>query len=517
MNVTPRVVVGLSFALTLGLAIQPAHAHGFGERYDLPVPLSIYIIGAGAAVGLSFLLIAYFLRNSKSSGSYMVAGIYHNRVGWFLKNPVVRILVKGFGLLAFVLTIASGLIGDQGSIKNLAPTMVWIVFWVGLTYVTALVGNIWRFINPLKSLFEIAEAIYRCISLNDRLSLNCRYPSHLGVWPAFLLFLAFVWIELVYPSSAAPRTLSIFILYYSFISWIGMFIFGKERWISNGDIFTIFFDLFGSFAPTEVRVNSDKLCLSCVSGCEYNVNGCVNCYNCFNRSPEARREVNLRPFGAGLLNGQSTSTSLFATVILILSTVTFDGFTATPLWVDIAFAVLPIFEFLGSSRLLGVETFGLLLFPLLFLTVYLIFCRAMSYFSNEPVDTLKFAKWFVFSLIPIALAYHLSHYLSYLLIQGQLLITLVSDPFGYGWDLFGTAGFKPNIAIVNARFAWIVSVAAIVLGHIMAVYISHVTAVKQLKDYEAALRSQYPMLVLMIAYTMASLWILAQPITEFNG
>jgi hypothetical protein len=120
-------------------------------------------------------------------------------------------------------------------------------------------------------------------------------------------------------------------------------------------------------------------------------------------------------------------------------------------------------------------------------------------------------------LIPIALAYHLSHYLSYLLIQGQLLITLVSDPFGYGWDLFGTATFKPNIAIVNAKFAWVVSVAAIVLGHIIAVYISHVTAVRQLKDRRSALRSQYPMLVLMIAYTMTSLWILAQPITEFNG
>ncbi|PZC51250.1 MAG: hypothetical protein DK304_000125 [Chloroflexi bacterium] len=517
MNATPRVVVGLSIALILSLAIQPTYAHGFGERYDLPVPLSIYLIGAGAAVGLSFLLIAYFLRNSKPSGSYTTVDIYHKRVGWFLKNRVIHTLVKGFALLAFILTIASGLIGDQGPIKNLAPTMVWIIFWVALTYVAALVGNVWKFINPLKTLFEIADGIYRRISHNDRLSLNCRYPTRLGVWPAFSLFLLFAWVELVYPSSATPRTLSIFILYYSFINWIGMFIFGKEKWISNGDIFTIFFDLFGSFAPTEVRVNSDKLCLFCVSDCEYNVNGCVNCYNCFNRSPEAARQVNLRPFGAGLLNGQNTSLSLFATVILILSTVTFDGFTATPLWVDIAFAMLPIFEFLGGSRLLGVETFGLLLFPLLFLTVYLIFCRAMSYFSNESVDTLKFAKLFVFSLIPIALAYHLSHYLSYLLIQGQLLITLVSDPFGYGWDLFGTATFKPNIAIVNAKFAWVVSVAAIVLGHIIAVYISHVTAVRQLKDRRSALRSQYPMLVLMIAYTMTSLWILAQPITEFNG
>ena len=513
----PRVVIGISIALILGLAIQPIYAHGFGERYDLPLPLSIYIIGAGAAVGLSFLLIAYLLRNSRSSGFYVVVNVYHNKAGWFLQLGVVRTFVKGFTLLAFILTIASGLIGDQAPIKNLAPTMVWIIFWVALTYISALVGNVWRIINPLKTLFEITEAIYTRISRSDNLSLNHNYPTRLGVWPAFSLFLAFAWIELVYPSSAVPRTISIFIIYYSLISWIGMFIFGKERWISNGDAFTVFFDLFGGFAPTEVRVNSEALCLSCASECEYDVNGCVNCYDCFNRSPEAARQVNLRPFGAGLLNKRNTSISLLATVILILSTVTFDGFTATPLWVEIVFTMLPIFEFLGSSRLLGVQTLGLLLFPILFLAVYLIFCRAMSYLGNESPDNLKFAKLFVFSLIPIALAYHLSHYLSYLLIQGQLLITLVSDPFGYGWDIFGTATFKPNIAIVNAKFAWIVSMVAIVMGHIIAVYVSHITAVKHLKNHRAALKSQYPMLILMIAYTMTSLWILAQPITEFSG
>ena len=93
----------------------------------------------------------------------------------------------------------------------------------------------------------------------------------------------------------------------------------------------------------------------------------------------------------------------------------------------------------------------------------------------------------------------------------------MSDPFGYGWDLFGTGEFKPNIAIVNARFAWMLSMVAIVMGHIIAVYISHITAVKHLKNHRAALKSQYPMLILMIAYTMTSLWILAQPITEFSG
>ncbi len=517
MKATPKVVIGLSIALILSLAIKPAYAHGFGERYDLPLPLSIYIIGAGAAVGLSFLLITYLLRNSRFSGSYVVVNLYDHKVSWLLKNVVVRTFIKGFALFAFVLTITSGLIGDQTPIKNLTPTMVWIIFWVALTYISALVGNAWRIINPLKILFEVAEWTYIRLSKNNSLSLNRDYPTRLGVWPAFALFLGFAWVELVYPSSAVPKTLSIFIIYYSLISWIGMFIFGKERWTTNGDAFTVFFDLFGCFAPTEVRVSLDTICLSCGSGCKYTVNGCVNCYDCFDRSPKTARQFNLRPFGAGLLNWGEISPSLLATVILILSTVTFDGFTATPLWVDMVFQILPIFEFLGSSRVIGVTTLGLLIFPILFVSVYLIFCRAMRYFSNESTDTLKFAKLFVLSLIPIALAYHLSHYLSYLLIQGQLLITLLSDPFGYGWDLFGTGEFKPNIAIVNARFAWILSMVAIVMGHIIAVYISHITAVNYLKNHRAALKSQYPMLILMIAYTMTSLWILAQPITEFSG
>ena len=97
-------------------------------------------------------------------------------------------------------------------------------------------------------------------------------------------------------------------------------------------------------------------------------------------------------------------------------------------------------------------------------------------------------------------------------IQGQYIIPLASDPFGVGWDLLGTAGYRVNIAVVNAKFVWYVAVAAIVLGHIASVYIAHGISVRRGGDRSLALRGQYPMLVLMVFYTATSLWIIAQPI-----
>jgi hypothetical protein len=124
------------------------------------------------------------------------------------------------------------------------------------------------------------------------------------------------------------------------------------------------------------------------------------------------------------------------------------------------------------------------------------------------------ARAFVLTLVPIAIAYLVAHYLSYFLIQGQLLIRLASDPFGFEWNLFGTAHFRPDIGIVGARFMWYTSLIAIVLGHVAAVASAHFVALRRIEDPRLAMRSQIPMLVLMIAYTMVSLWIIAQPIVE---
>jgi hypothetical protein len=203
-------------------------------------------------------------------------------------------------------------------------------------------------------------------------------------------------------------------------------------------------------------------------------------------------------------------------VLLMLSTVTFDGFMGTPAWATfegIAFAAL---SRLGDARVSVIDTLALLSFPVLFVLIYRLFARWMVLSAGNMRPIAAVDRAFVVSLIPIAIAYHLAHYFTYLLIQGQFLIPLVSDPFGFGWNLFGTARYRPDIGIVGARFAWYTAVVAIVTGHVIAVYVAHVIAVREFGDRRAALRSQFAMLTLMVGYTMVSLWIIAQPIVEMT-
>ena len=115
------------------------------------------------------------------------------------------------------------------------------------------------------------------------------------------------------------------------------------------------------------------------------------------------------------------------------------------------------------------------------------------------------------TLLPIAAAYHIAHYYTLLVIQGQDIVHLISDPFGFGWNIFGTANFKPNIALIDTKFIWNSQVIIIVLGHIIAVYLAHIRSIQLFKSDRKAILSQIPMLILMVFYTVVGLWILSLP------
>jgi hypothetical protein len=328
------------------------------------------------------------------------------------------------------------------------------------------------------------------------------------------LFAAFAWVELIYTGRSIPAQLGRLTVAYSALTWTGMALFGRATWLRHGDPFATAFGVLARFAPTEIRVTSREACRRCELPCAAPDGACLDCGECFDRAAPARREWNVRPFAAGLTNTRDVSPSMVVFVLLLLSTVTFDGFTATPAWAGLEGALYAWLAPLGDARLTVIGTLGLVLFPLLFVLVYLAFARWMAWMGDDQLTTGTVACLFVLSLVPIAIAYHLAHYFTYLLIQGQLLIRLASDPLGFGWNLFGTARFRPDIGIVGARAVWYTAVVAIVLGHVIAVYVAHVVALREFRDRRAALKSQVPMLVLMVGYTIVSLWIIAQPIVE---
>jgi hypothetical protein len=229
--------------------------------------------------------------------------------------------------------------------------------------------------------------------------------------------------------------------------------------------------------------------------------------------PHARQWL-LRPYGAGLLDDQPLAPSMTAFVLLLLSLVLYDGFLTTPAWSAIEDAFRRALIPLGADAATIAKTAGLVAFWLLFVAAYAAICAVMSIATGGRLMPLDIASAFVLTLIPIAIGYHVAHYLVFLLVQGQYIVPLVSDPFGYGWNLFGTAGYRVDIGLIGARFAWYTAVTAIVAGHVTAVYLAHVRAMRVFDARRPALQSQIPLTALMVVYTFTGLSIIAEPIVE---
>jgi hypothetical protein len=480
----PVVALGAVLAGFCALAV-PAGAHGFGQRYDLPLPLSLYLFGTAAAVILSFVVVGLFARHTPGARSYPRIDLLVHPLGRWLAHPVLLGLLKLIAAGLLILTVTAGFCGSQDPYRNIAPTLVWIIWWVGLATFSAFVGNLWAVVNPWRSLFNGADRLYRTLTGRTGLALRLPYPEALGVWPAVGLLLAVSWTELVFPSPAVPANIAWLALAYSLLTWGGMTVFGSESWIKHGEVFAVFFGVFARFAPTEPMI----------------------------RGQSGVRGLALRPFGAGLLADTPASASMVAFVLLVLSSVLYDGLLATPEWAEAERQLIDLMPAHGEPGSIIVRTTGLVMFWVVFLAAYLAVSTVMSVAAGRRSPR-EMAQSFALTLVPIAIAYHLAHYLAYLLTQGQYLIPLASDPFGYGWNLFGTAGYRVDIAIVGARFAWYAAVTSIVVGHIAAVYLADVRAHQVLGARTAALRSQVPLTALMVVYTFVSLSILSEPIVE---
>lgn len=448
-------------ACCLALLPLEAQAHAFPERYDLPLPLGFWIAGAGAAVALSFLVAAVSPPGPRPP----------REVELQLPRMTAALVAAAriVSVLLLFLLLAAGFLGSRENWDhNILPVVVWVWWWVGLAFVCALVGDLWAVVDPW-------AAVGRWLS-GDRVP-RFRLPEAIGVWPAVAGFLVFAWAELVWPSNAMPMQLATAILVYSLLTWAAMALVGVEGWRRHGDVFAQVFGLFGRFAPIAA----------------------------------GRGRLVLRPYGGGLQQAEPASASLAALVIVVLATVSFDGFAETMAWLRLEGAAIAWLYGRGVVHVLGypaaealIRTAGLLAAPLVLAAAYLAAAALSARIDGRPVGGT--ARRYALSLVPIAIGYHLAHYFSYLLVQGQEIWPLLSDPLGRGWDLFGTRGHEVDLAAVDMRLVWLAAVGGIVAGHVAAVLVAHRSA--------SGVRGQLPIVVLMIAYTMLSLWILSQPLAE---
>lgn len=443
--------------------------HGANSRYELALPRWLFLAGGAGVVVVSFVVVSVFAGSERGSFSYSAKRLAGTPLN-VLSHPVLIGFARLTAVGLLVLGVLSGLFGPEGFNDNFLTNLVWVGWWVGYTFTVIFLGNTWPVLNPWKTIYEWVTA-----AIGHAPTLDREYT--LGNVPIFMLFIGFAWLEVIAPFSESPRWLAAIVLAYSAYLWVGMTVYGKTTWLEEADPFTRLYHYLGKFAP-----------LSLADGGE------------------------VRMYGVGLVPDEESlyRTGALAFLIAVLYSVTFDGFIATPEWRTIAESApdLPVPYLVSTLLMLA----GLVLF----VVAYIAFAWLIKLAADETLDALTVARRFALSLLPIAIVYQVSHFYTFLLIQGQYLVLSLVDPLGLGWTLPGLAGHEPSsqLPFVSVSFVWQSQVVLIVLGHIVAVWVAHQIALDVYPDRWRAIKSQIPMMGLMVVYTMLSLCILTRPVLD---
>jgi hypothetical protein len=429
-------------------------AHGVGGRTDLPVPVALALYGAGLAVVVSFLALVVLWRRPRLRGDAAGRAL-PEPVQALVDGPVLRPVLRAVVLGLTLLVVAVALFGPLNSNDNLAPYVLYVTLWVGLIPASLLLGPVWRYVNPLRTLHAGLVRVTGPAPAEDRL------PA-LGYWPAATALLCFVWLELVLPGRAQPRTVGVFLVLYGVVQLVAALWFGAA-WYARGDAFEVYSTLLGRLSP-------------------------------FGRRSDGRLVVRSPLDG---VDGVRAERGLVAFVMVLIGSTGFDGLSRTQFWQsgpgqNAYLSALP-----GTIGLLAVIALATMLF------VGATVLGAALTRSDKSRSPAVFAH----SLVPIAAGYAIAHYFSLLLLDGQATWILASNPFGVdGVDLFGTYGRAVDYTAVSPRTIANVQVLAIVLGHVIAVVLAHDRAVRETP--ERSTTGQVPLVTVMVAFTVGGLGLL---------
>ncbi len=454
-------------------------AHALAARQDLPVPAWMFAWGASIVLIVSFFALSVTWRAPRfEEGNWRPLGAGLSRA---LLGPATQVLCAAIGVFLLGLAVYAGLRGTEAPDRNFALTFLYVTAWLGLPLFSVVLGDVFRPFNPWRAVGRAVGAGFTAVA--GQPPAHLRYPERLGRWPAAIGLIAVVWLEVVYGASGgvavglSPHTAAVAALAYSAYTLTMMALFGTERWCRTGEVFSVYFGMFGRLGCFGVK--------------------------------DGRLGVR-RPFSAA--TRWATVPGSAAVVIASIATTSFDGAQEGAFKGAIESSFDRLVDWgvgLTAALRLADTLFIALIFAGVAL-VYLIGVRGMSTVPGAP-SLRRLREGFAHTLIPIAFAYLVAHYFSLFVFQEQAQFTyLLSDPLGTGTtDLFGTASGGIDFQLLSANAIWYVQVGALVIGHVTALTLAHDRATAYWGDYRQAARSQYWMLAVMVAFTCFGLYLLS--------
>jgi hypothetical protein len=467
-----RVAAPGGFVLFLLAAATPALAHGTEGGFVLLLPTRFYLAGAAIAVAASFVLLALV-------PAPVVERVAQFRLPLFPSPRLSPALPSTLAFLFLAMLVLAGIFGSRDPVENPLPLFIWTVWWVGFTLLQAVVGPLWQWLNPWSGPLAVLRRITGIGVGNGFL----RLPGRVGYGIAILQFFAFAWYELIDLAPSDPFRLAVAVIGYWLLNLAGMIAFGERDWSARAEPFGIFFGLVGGMSPFGRRQRDGHV------------------------------RVGLVWPGRMLLDRTGMPVSGVLFVLLALASVSFDGFSRTFVWLS-SIGINPL-EFPGRSAVTVAGTAGLIgAFALLSVVFFAAVAGGCALIGRRG-ETLQAAGRLIYSIVPISIAFHFAHYFTSLLTDGQSVRIVASDPFGRGWNLFGTANDYVTMSFMNTfegvRFIWNTQTAAIALGHIAGIVMAHVLAIRMFGPTKAATLSQVFLAALMVFYTAFGLWLLSTP------
>ena len=450
------VALGLALAVALFATTAAAHTGSLSLGQEpAPVPTWLVVMTGGGVIGMSFLFASLvtdhdLIREINHSGFAVPALGALRRAG--------RLALRWASVLLLVATVVVGLFGPQSAQTNVAVLFVWAGWWAGYTATVYAIGNSWPALNPWRA---IAGAIP--VGSDSRR----RLPDGLGPWPAVVGLLALIWFEVIAPVADDPRLLAGVVVAYSVVTVAGAVTFGPDPWFGRIDPVARVFACYGWIAPVQRTADGG---------------------------------IELRLPGAAAADVEAREAASPAFVIAVLWATTYDGVVSTPAWRS---AVEPV---VGA----GVPAHLVYLLAIVvgygaFLGLYRGGARLVRRTGDTYLDGGTIADEFATSLLPIAAGYHAAHFLAYVLSLLPAIAVLATRPFS-----------PPATVPILTLPDWFSAVGLlfILVGHVVAIWIAHSVAFDLFAGRLQPLRSQYPLVALMIAYTMTSMWIVIQPTLE---
>ncbi|MFQ5815601.1 MAG: 4Fe-4S binding protein [Candidatus Hydrothermarchaeaceae archaeon] len=445
-----------------------------------------------------------------------------------LRARPFQFLVQLPFVFLLLLVIAAGLYGTQLPGWNLATVGVWAVWWSGIIFLVLFFGKIWCTSCPWIAIGDWIQRKSLWRKSDEPLNSNIRLPKKLrNLYPATALFAVLTWLELGLFITYRPQFTAYAIMFFVFLAVMSSLVYEGRSFCRHLCFIGAIQGVYSMISPMELRSRDRDVCRRCKTkdclrgnergyGCPVRVypgtmrenNYCVLCTECIKTCPYDNVSVNIRPIAQDLMGARRGRLDEAFLIITLLGLTSFHGITMLPAWLNWATRALAT----ESAVYYGV--FSVLELCFIFIPMGVIYVtsglsRVLA--GNHDVSTKSLFINYAYAFRPIAMFYQLAHGTMHLGAEGQRLIPVLSDPLGFGWDLFGTAGAGVEPLLTMAQIGY-VQYLLIFVGQMMGIYIVFKISMRIFGNKKQALRSLIPVAFLMLIFTLLNAWtLIGQP------